>query len=160
MSGRSYNIDTFTKRLDQLTNGELKKEMSKWLASIGFQLLKEVQREIMQTGSIDTRKLLHSFEKGNTENVWQISRGGLTLEVGTKVEYAGLVNDGHWQEKRFVPGVWKGERFIYDRNAKTGMMLKAKWIKGTHYWDAAVSIMEHTLENSFERLMQRFLDQL
>jgi hypothetical protein len=82
--------------------------------------------------------LLNSFEKGHKNNIWEVSNEGLTLEVGTNVDYAEYVNDGHWtnkkgQKSRFVPGVWRGDNLIkYVRGSKTAWYLH-KMDEGSHY---------------------------
>lgn len=79
-----------------------------------MEFLDLIQDEIIRTETTDTRWLLNSFQRGHSENVWSISNGGLTLEVGTNVNYATYANDGHMQNSRFVPGYWKGDRFVYE----------------------------------------------
>ena len=67
-----------------------------------------------------------------------ISRKGMsaTIEAWTATEYAGWVNDGHDQEPgRFIPGHWKGDRFIYEPGAKTGMVLKRSHVNGIHFME-------------------------
>lgn len=48
---------------------------------------------------------------------------GTDLEIGTNVEYASFINDGHWtvsdENVRWVPGYFQGSRFIYDPSAST-----------------------------------------
>ena len=85
------------------------------------------------------------------------------LEVGTSVEYAGYVNDGHWTntkgvERRFVPGYWEGDRFIYDPAAKGGMMLKQHWVEGKHYWESALRILDRIYPELLEAKLQEWLD--
>ena len=112
---------------------------------------------------MDSRQLLASFEKGGDGNVWSIEEGGLVLEVGTSVEYAGYVNDGHWTntkgvERRFVPGYWQGDRFIYDPAAKGGMMLKQHWVEGKHYWESALRILDRIYPELLEAKLQDWID--
>ena len=112
---------------------------------------------------MDTRLLLISFNKGGDGNLWEMSEGGLTLEIGTNVKYAAYVNDGHWTnpqgvETRFVPGVWQGDRFIYQPGAKTGMVLRQRWVEGKHYWESAVRIFEKMFPNVIEVKIQQWLD--
>ena len=115
------------------------------------------------------RLLLSGFHKGDSNNIWEISDGGLTLTVGTNVEYAAFVNDGHWtcgngKDMRFVPGdvvtdsSGKIKEFHYNKNAKTGMMLKQKFVKGKHYWESGIRIMEKILPGVIEAKMQEWLD--
>lgn len=54
----------------------------------------------------------------------------------SKIEYAGWVNEGHSQEPgRFIPGEWIGNRFEYNPNAKTGMVLKESYVEGLHFME-------------------------
>ena len=112
---------------------------------------------------LDSRLLLASFEKGNDANVWELTDGGLTLEVGTNLSYAGYVNDGHWTNtkgvaRRWVPGYWEGDRFIYDPGAETGMLLKQHWVEGKHYFESALRIFEKIFQASAEAKLQEWID--
>ena len=65
------------------------------------------------------------------------------MEIGTRVEYARWVNDGHSQQPgRFIPGVWSGDRFIYTPGADSGMVLKASFVEGSHFFDHAEAAFE------------------
>jgi hypothetical protein len=152
-----------TRRLERAANGELRREFTLWLEAIGLQFLEEIQNEIIRTQTVDTRRLLNSFDKGDSDNVWKITDGGLTLEIGTNLNYASYVNDGHWTtkegvEQRWVPGRWSGHTFEYDPGAETGMLLKRKWVDGTGYWDSALVIFERMFERSLERKLQEWLN--
>lgn len=165
MSLQIKGLKEFLKRLDKAINGGLKNEMGLWLEALGFEFLDIVQDEIIRTNTVDTRRLLNSFDRSDEENMWVIREGGLSLEIGTNVEYASFVNDGHWTTKegveaRWVPGRWIGDDFEYDPDAKTGMLLKRKWVEGTHYWDHALLIFERIFEKSLDRKLQQWLDKL
>ena len=113
----------------------------------------------------DTRQLLASFEKGEQGNVWELSDGDLTLEVGTNVDYASYVNDGHWTnpkgvQYRFVPGYWLDDgRFIYDPSAEGGMVLKQHWVEGKHYWESALRILDKMMPDLLDAKLQTWLDE-
>jgi hypothetical protein len=113
-----------------------RREFNLWLEALAFQFLEEIQREIIRTRTVDTRRLLNSFMKGSSDNVWTITERGLTLEVGTNVEYAAYANSGHNQRRRWVPGRWHGSGenawFEYIPGYDKGMMLTARWVEGTH----------------------------
>ena len=122
-----------------------------------------MQDEIVRRGILDARLLLASFEKGADGNLWRIEDGGLTLEVGSNVEYAKFVNDGHWTnpkgvERRFVPGYWVGDRFVYEPGAKTGMVLKQHWVNGKPYFDSALRILNQLFPEMLESKMQAWID--
>lgn len=175
MAGRYVSIDTtelrrFIERLNQAGRGkEFEKELSRFLDAIAVEFLSYVQDFIIQAGSVDTRLLLNSFQKSGEGNVFIAQEGGLQIEVGTNVEYASYVNDGHWQNPkgvntRWVPGHWTGPpedknaRFIYEPGAKTGMLLKQKWIEGSHYFDDAVRLMDRIAPMYMEEKMQEWLE--
>ena len=162
------NIDTsdagrFFDALEAAAKGGFKKELELFLEGIGVEFLRIVEDEIIRREVIDTRLLLASFHKGNDNNVWELMDGGLTLEVGSTLKYAWYVNDGHWTnpkgvQRRFVPGYWEGDRFIYDRNAEGGMVLTQKWVEGKHYWDSALRILEKMLPELLDKKLQEWLD--
>ncbi|VXC70070.1 putative phage tail component; skin element [Bacillus mycoides] len=146
----------FSAKLNRMANG-LDQNVALWLEASGFQFLEEVQNQIISLAVVDTRLLLNSFTKGDGENVWRSSDGGLTLDVGTSVSYAEVVNDGHQQVRRFVPGRWEGHSFEYDPHAPTGMMLTAKFIEGRPYWDNAVAIYERMFQTAFDRQFRQWV---
>ncbi|MGE6629837.1 HK97 gp10 family phage protein [Bacillus sp. NPDC077027] len=152
-------------KLDVAIAGGLKAEYEEWLEEMGLQFLDIVQDEVIKAKAVDTRQLLRSFQKGDRENLFSMEQGGLTLNVGTNLEYASYVNDGHLtidssknQDRRWVPGRWVGERFEYDPKAKTGMMLVSQWIEGSGYWDHALMIFEQMFESSLNRKLQNWID--
>lgn len=147
----------FSAKLNRMANG-LDQNVALWLEASGFQFLEEVQNQIISLAVVDTRLLLNSFTKGDGENVWRSSDGGLTLDVGTSVSYAKVVNDGHQQVRRFVPGRWEGHNFEYDPHAPTGMMLTAKFIEGRPYWDNAIAIYERMFQTAFDRKFREWVN--
>lgn len=148
-------LSAFFDQVEAAGNGALKEELKKFVEGLGDDFLRIVSEEIIRRKVVDTRLLLNSFQKGSSDGIWSIRDGGFTLEVGTNVEYASYVNDGHWTnpkgvDARWVPGSWNGDRFIYDSDAKTGMLLRQKWIEGRHYWEGAIRIMEKMLPGLME----------
>ena len=161
-----FNVDAFLPffdRLKQAARGDFKKELERFIQALGAEFLRVVEDEIIRRQVIDTRLLLASFHEGGDGNVWNIGDDGLMLEVGTNVSYASYVNDGHWTnpkgvDRRFVPGTWAGDRFIYDPGAKTGMVLKQKWVEGAHYFDSAVRIFEKMFPDMLETKLQDWIN--
>ena len=166
-------INGFIEKLEQAAKGDFKKELAVWIQGLGAEFLRIIEDVIIDQKVMETRLLLASFHQGGDDNVWVISDGGLTLEVGTVVEYASLVNEGHWAnpkgvESRFIPGDvvldanGKIIEFTYNPDAKTGMMLKQQWIEGTHYWDRAVEILDKFLpfwtENKLQEWLEKYFD--
>ena len=156
-------IKEFAAQLKQAASGDFKKELAVFIEGLGYELLRIVQDEIIRRKVMDTRLLLASFQKGGDDNVWEAADEGLTLEIGTNVTYAAYVNDGHWTnpkgvEMRFVPGQWQGDRFIYEPGAKTGMVLRQRWVEGAHYWESAVRIFEKMFPDILEAKLQQWID--
>ena len=105
----TVELENFVKRLGTAAQGDFKRSLNGFLQGLGIEFLRILQDEIVRRNVLDYRLLLHSFQKGDKENIWTLDENGLTLEVGTNVEYAKFVNDGHWTnpkgvERRFVPG--------------------------------------------------------
>lgn len=151
-------LSNFFDKCIRAGSGDLKKEFESFLEGIGMEFLRVIQDEIVSKQVVDTRLLLSSFQKGDNENVWILNEGSLTIEVGTNVKYAKYANDGHWQNKRFVPGHWSGDRFIYNPGEKTGMMLTAKRVEGKKYWESGIKVIEKMLPGLLERKMQEWLN--
>jgi hypothetical protein len=154
----------FFGRLRSAARGDFKQEIELFLEGLGNEFLRILEDEIIRRQVIDTRLLLNSFHKDGDGNVWELTDGGLTLEVGTSLDYAGYANDGHWTntkgvERRFVPGYWDGERFIYDPSADGGMVLKQQWVPGAHYWESALRILDQIYPELLEAKLQQWLDE-
>ncbi len=168
MSSRHIDIDVselqnFFARIERAAKGDFRKELELFLEGLGNEFLRVIQDEIERRKVMDSRLLLASFEKDTEGNIWKLEEGGLTLEIGTNVEYAKYVNDGHWKnpkgvEQRFVPGHWEGDRFIYDPSSKSGMVLKQDWVPGKPYFDSALRILDKMYPSLLEKKLQKWLD--
>lgn len=155
--------DKFFDALEAATRGGFRKELELFLEGVGNEFLRIVEDEIIRRKVLDTRLLLASFHKGDGNNLWELTEGNLTLEVGSTLEYAGYVNDGHWTnpkgvDRRFVPGYWQGDRFIYDPTAEGGMVLKQHFVDGKPYFDSALRILDKMLPEFLDKKLQEWLD--
>ncbi|MCI4127891.1 HK97 gp10 family phage protein [Bacillus haynesii] len=157
-------LKQLSQTLEKAGQSGFRTEAVKWLEQAGTDFLDLVRDEIVRAGSIDTGSLLRSFKRGAEGNRWEIEKGGLTLEVGTELEYASFVNDGHWSggkdEVRWIPGQWHGGRFQYDPGSSSGMALKRQWVKGTGYWEHALYIFERLFEKRLHERLQTWLNSL
>ena len=156
-------LERFFATVDKAAKGGFRKDLELFLEGIGEEFLRILQDEIVRRKVMDSRLLLNSFERGSDGNVFRIEEGGLALEVGTSVNYAGYVNDGHWTNPkgvavRFVPGHWEGFRFIYDPSAEGGMVLKQHWVEGAHYWESALRILDRMFPELLDRKLQEWID--
>lgn len=140
---------------------DLKPHVGKALEEAGEEFLDIVQEYIQSLNNVDTGKLLASFTKGGAGNIWEMNTDGLTLRIGTYVEYAKWVDIGHRQQPgRFIPGFWEGKHFRYSPGAKTGMVLKASFAKGSHYFSRSVGVFRRMfpemIDESFEQFFRRY----
>lgn len=140
---------------------DLKPYAGEVLEDAGEEFLDIVQSAIQSAGNVDKGKLLASFTKGGAGNIWELNTGGLTLTIGTNVEYAKWVNDGHRQQPgRFIPGFWEGNHFRYSPGAKSGMVLKASFVTGSRFFDKSVQVLERMFperaENAFRQFFRRY----
>ena len=165
MTGQYVEIDVtnlvaFNEKLRKAAGGDLQKEFAQFLDGIGFEMLRVIEDEIIRLNAVDTRLLLNSFHKGSQVNLYELNEADLSLEIGTNVEYAQWVNDGHKQQPgRFIPGVWNGGKFRYQPGAKTGMVLKASWVDGKHYMENSVKIMEKMFPKLVEAKLTQWLNE-
>ena len=137
-------LTQFTQRLEQAANEGIKQQYGVWLEAIGMEFLGIVQDEIIRLGVVDTRRLLNSFSRGNSDCVFETSGNSLILTIGTNVEYASFVNDGHWAGagRRAVTGYWD---------------VKTRWVEGYHYFDVSIAIFEKIVAASMEKKMTNWL---
>lgn len=167
MSGGGDDFDAFITALTRI-EAQLPSQARIWLDSCGMMFLDEIQREIIRSQTVDTRRLLNSFTKASGDSVWVMGGSGvqLRLEVGTNVKYAKYANDGHHtidpasgKTQRWVPGNWVNGRFEYNPASKTGMLLKLKWVPGSHYFDTAFAIYRAMFQRSISNKYERFMRQ-
>lgn len=157
-------LNELMRKFNHLAGPATKQQIQLFLEKCGMDFLDVVQDQIIAMQVVDTRLLLNSFQPGNGNGIWEIEDGGMTLVVGTNVNYARAVNDGHWTtpkgvKQRWVPGTWKGDTFEYNPGAKTGMLLKRKFVKEQPYWDNAVNIYEKMFGQQFQTLVNHWINQ-
>lgn len=81
------------------------------------------------------------------------------VDIRSPAQYAGWVNDGHSQQPgRFIPGTWQNGKFRYDRNAKTGMVLKASHVKGRKFVEASINATKGRINQFFIKAIREVLE--
>ena len=129
------------------------KVVDRWEAK-KFRLMNELAKsclsEISPLIPVDTSRLVSSFQVGVvTPN---------EAEIGTNVEYALYVNDGHVQHRRFLPISYLSAggrgKYIQPGNTK-GIMLKEKYIPGKHFLENGMRQAEPRLKTIGESFMQQ-----
>lgn len=153
-------LEAFARKVEA-ASADLKPYMGKTLQEVGEEFLTIVQEAIEGAGNVDTGKLLSSFTKGGSGNVWNLDLGGLTLEIGSTLDYAKYVNDGHRQQPgRFVPGYWEGNHFRYSPGAKSGMVLKASFVAGSHFLTGQCKLLNECFQKWQTKHLSSFSDDI
>lgn len=158
------DLKKLNQSIQKMGGTNLRKKYAEWLEILGVEFLEIVRGEIIARNKVDTQNLLSSFSKGSLNNIWILKEGGLSLEVGSNVSYASYLNDGYWecrpnQLKVYIPGIWRGDVFTYMPNADIGMILRRRWVEGSHYWESAIRIMEKMYPGRLDALMQQWVKQ-
>ena len=78
---------------------------------------------------------------------------GGTMDVYNNTEYAAHVEWGHRQKKRWVPGHWNGNHFVYEPGAKTGMMLKERVVSGAKMLHRAIDETRLNIRGDARRIL-------
>lgn len=153
----------FQKRMEKL-NRSMPQALERIVYQLGEELLNHVIEELTHQDLIDTGTLWNSFSQGDANNVWEFDadRDTLTLEVGSNLPYAEYLNDGYTIEKPyFVPGYWNGVgKFIYDRDAKGGFMVRPRTFIGRKYFDIALQDFQGGMKALLEKLLQAELERM
>jgi hypothetical protein len=106
--------------------------------------------EVMPLVPADTSRLVGSisvFGEGIPQDY---------IEVGTNVEYALYVNDGHVQHKRFLPAerLSVGGRAKYLKNKdQKGIMLSERYVQGKYFFEKG----RNASKPRWERLVNSFM---
>lgn len=146
-----FNIDDW----DEFVNN-FAKLVDKWAEKKAVLLKKMAtiyMQEVKPLVPVDTSRLVDSisfFGEGIPRDY---------VEVGTDVEYALYVNDGHIQHKRFLPAeklsVGGKAKYLKDSNQK-GIMLSEKYVQGAFFMEKGFNSAKPRLE----RLVNSFMLQI
>lgn len=79
------------------------------------------------------------------------------IEVGTNVEYAIYVDEGHVQHKRFLPAenlsVGGRQKYLKSRDQK-GIMLSERYVEGAHFMQKALTASKPRLTKLVNSFME------
>ena len=112
--------------------------------------------EISPLIPVDTSRLVSSFQIGVVTPD--------EAEIGTNVEYALYVNDGHVQHRRFLPISYLSangrKKYVHSKGKKKGksargIMLKEKYIPGVFFLEKGMQAAEPRIKNLGESFMEQ-----
>ena len=131
-------------------------DLEKKLTTIAKQFPSERDKFLRQEAELMRGRAVKNtpVDQGRLKGAWgktQPANGA--VEIYNNTEYAADVEWGHRQHKCWVPGAWKGGRFVYDPNAKTGMMLKEKFIEGAKMLHTAMDETKAEIRGDAKRIL-------
>ncbi len=112
--------------------------------------------EISPLIPVDTSRLVSSFQIGVVTPD--------EAEIGTNVEYALYVNDGHVQHRRFLPISYLSangrKKYVHSKGKKKGksaggIMLKEKYIPGVFFLEKGMQAADPRIKNLGESFMEQ-----
>ena len=136
---------------DNLSNADIDNTLRRITKDIAKALLKRIKGFT----PVQDYDLLNAW--GDNKILVTETDSGYQVILVNKMEYATWVNDGHAQRPgRFIPGYWTGvTRFVYDRNASCGMVLKKSWVKGVFFVEKGIASIKSVSE--IEQIIMREL---
>ena len=102
----------------------------------------EIRRRGLQLIALDTQRTvdkLSPVDEGLLHKWFVAELSDSQAVIKSPAHYVGFVNYGHSQTPgRFIPGSWNGDKFKYNPDSKTGMVLKQPWVEGQHFIENAI----------------------
>jgi hypothetical protein len=132
---------------------EMEKEFDAWLRDF---LTTEGLRALNLTRKVtpvDTGLLRRSWSLSAVERTGD----SLTISLVNNTEYASFVEYGHYQEHRWVPGRWEGDKFIYVKGAVTGMALKDRYVPGAHMAQISLEKVRQAMPGRFDTAFRQWM---
>jgi len=94
----------------------------------------------------------------------QIRKNGSNLEITllNPLEYATYVEFGHRVKKHFVPGKWVGNRFIYNPDSQTGVMMgvKTSWVEGKFMATISLKEIQDIIPTEWDKRLNKLVGAL
>lgn len=145
-----YTLKEWQQKLIRFIEVELPAEEEKELTKVGYIAEGEIKQQMTDDNVVDTGRLRASITT-------QLETSNSVL-VGTNVEYAEAVNNGHTQKQRFLPAKYldtpAGRKYIDPKNNK-GIMLHYEFIMGRHYMEKGMQKADIKIQKELDRWLER-----
>lgn len=154
-------LDEWQKKLLKLEHEGVDRMKDRVLRTVGLRI-QEYMDDLTPVRSNRLRGSLGVGNENHPDGVFKIKVGRQSyVLVGTAVEYAAAVNDGHTQKKgRFVPGFWSSGTFHYQPGASGGMVLTGKVIPGAFMFEKAQEYTEEDIPTIMEFETRRTFEEI
>ena len=143
-------LERLNKNMERLMKADLDKFCQDAAKDLASRLLRKVVKR--------TPVISHALQDN-----WIVTEVGhrgthYTVVVLNNLQYASYVEYGHRQQPgRFIPGYWESGRFVYDRKAEGGMVLKQNWVKGRYMLTISTQELEQPAPKILEKKLYKFL---
>ena len=121
----------------------------------------------MALKALSRTKKRTSVLTGDLRKQWmlsQIRKNGSNLEItlSNPLEYASWVEFGHRVKKHFVPGRWQGNRFIYNPDSETGVMMgvKTSWVEGKFMATISLKEIQDIIPTEWDKRLNKLVGAL
>jgi phage gpG-like protein len=148
-------LEEWQEKLLRHVSSELPAERDNELMKLGFIAEREIKKQITDDDVVDIGRLRASITTQKETDT--------SVLVGTNVDYAIAVNNGHIQHKRFLPAKYltsvKGRTYLGEGNTE-GIMLKEKFIAGRHFMEKGVQRADPLIQAELTRWFNNLLGKL
>lgn len=152
----SFNFQEFKKfaeRLEKVAK-TIEKEIDNFFYEMALKCLaRTMKRTPVDTGDLRKQWALSSIVRTGAE---------LTITIFNPLEYASFVEYGHRMTKHFVPGEWKGNRFIYNPDAETGVIMgvKTQWVEGKYMCTISMKEISDIIPKEWDKRFKKIFGDL
>lgn len=151
--GGGFEYGEFRQLLENMK--AMEKDSRKFIEGFLYQMALRALAETRRRTPVDT---------GDLRGAWSLSgiawRGDtVMINLRNPKLYASWVEFGHFQRPgRFVPGRWEGDRFVYDKEAETGMVLSEPWVDGKFMLTISIAEIERQMPKRLEAAWKRYAE--
>lgn len=138
----------FAKNLEKLSK-TIDKEIEDFFYEMALRCLARTRKRTpVDTGDLRKQWALSDIQKNGNE---------LAITLYNPLEYASYKEYGHRMTKHWVPGEWKGNRFIYNPDSEKGMMVKAQWIEGKFMATISLKEIQELIPVEWEKRFRKLM---
>jgi hypothetical protein len=104
---------------------------------------------------------------GDLRKQWELSKiskdgSYLVITLSNPLEYASFVEYGHRLVKQFVPGEWINNKFVYNPDADTGVIMGAKtsWVEGRFMASISLKEISDIIPKEWDKRFKKLIGEL
>ena len=151
-----FDFSEFEKLAKAFQQAQKTRVIERFIRDFLLEMALRAERKIKKRTPVNTGHLRRNWQVGDVQR-----RGNAyVVEIINNAEYASYVEYGF--RSHFVPGYWKGKRFVYDPKADGGMYVGPKdgWVPGRFMMTISMKEIEKELPRYLERRTLELLDNI